>query len=553
VKVALAQINPTIGTLDANADLIALAGQRARGMGADLVLFPELALTGYPPRDLLERPSFVADARETLERLAPDLPSGPTFLVGLPTPRDGGTGRPLHNSVAVIRDGRVERFIHKRLLPTYDVFDEDRYFEAGTEAGLIEVAGVKVGVTVCEDAWNHGAALVPGRRYDLDPVEEVLAAGAEVLVNVSASPFTRHKWDGRAGMFAALARATGKVVCMTNQVGAHDDLVFDGQSGVWGPDGMPWARAAAFGEDLIVSDLLPGGPTRERLETEEGAVLEALTLGVRDYCRRTGFSRTLVGLSGGIDSALTAAIAARALGPQNVLGVAMPSRYSSDHSLEDAKALADALGLGRYEVVPIEPMHAAYEAALEAPLGAFGEPAPQDVTMENVQSRIRCGVLMALSNRSGALLLTTGNKSEVAVGYCTLYGDMAGGLAVLADLPKTLVYRVAEEVNRQAGRELIPRRTLDKPPSAELRPDQKDEDSLPPYEVLDAILERWVERHEPLETIVEAGFDEATVKRILRLIRINEYKRRQMPPGLIVSGKAFAYGRRYPIAQGYRR
>ncbi|MGF1465068.1 MAG: NAD+ synthase [Sandaracinaceae bacterium] len=550
MRVALAQVDPTVGTLDANADLLALAGQRARGQGADLVVFPELALTGYPPRDLLDRPSFARDAERVLRELAADLPHGPTYLVGLPTRRSASTGRALHNSVAVIRHGAVERFVHKRLLPTYDVFDESRWFEPGTEVGLIEVTGTRVGVTVCEDAWTTVNPL-GGRRYAVDPVLEAVGAGAEVIVNVGASPFTRDKLDGRAALFSGLARRIGRPVVMVNQVGAHDDLVFDGQSGIWGPDGMPWARAAAFGEDLITAEVIPGGPRRDRPATEEAAVLDALALGVRSYVRKTGFADVLVGLSGGIDSALTAAIAARALGAEHVHGLALPSRYSSDHSLEDARALADNLGMP-FGVVAIEPVFAAYRDVLGPALAALGDPPPGDVTYENVQSRIRCAILMAHANRAHALLLNTGNKSEVAVGYSTLYGDMAGALAVIADLPKTFVYRLAREVNRQAGRPVIPERTLTKPPSAELRPDQQDADTLPPYEVLDPILERLIERQGSIDDVVGDGFDRVTVERVAHLIRVSEHKRRQLPPALVVSGKAFSYGRRMPLAQGYR-
>ncbi len=549
LRIALAQINPTIGALEGNATKIVSYAERARSEGARLVVFPELALTAYGPRDLLDRPGFVRDVDAATEKLAARLPPELVCIVGAPTRNHRGLGRDLYNSALVFEGGRLVRVIHKRLLPTYDVFDEDRWFEAGVEPGVLDVDGVRIGVTTCEDMWND-VELMRGRKYAVDPIDEVIQQGAQVLINLSGSPFTLRKNKGRAAMLAAIAQLHGLPVAMVNQVGGHDDLIYDGQSGVWGPDGTAWATAPAFKEHLLVTDLLPGGPIEGVPESEEAAILDALTLGVRDYAQRCGLSKAILGLSGGIDSALVAVIAARALGPENVMGISLPSRYSSEHSKDDARVLAENLGMG-FDTVPIEPLFAPYLEVLPKPLEAIGPASSGDVTYENVQARLRMSVLMALANRGNYLLLNTGNKSEVACGYCTLYGDMAGGLAVLADVFKTSVYRVSREVNRQHGGELIPQSTLTKPPSAELRPGQVDQDSLPPYDVLDAILLRLIEDHRAPAEIVAEGFAEATVNQVVRLVRISEHKRRQMPPGLIVTGKAFGPGRRVPIAQRY--
>jgi NAD+ synthase (glutamine-hydrolysing) len=551
MRVALCQINPTVGDLEGNAARIARDAKRAHAEGADLAVFPELALCGYPPRDLLERDRFVHQMREALEGLAVQVPPALAVLVGFVHRAAGSTGRMLHNAAALLRGGRVEQVVHKRLLPTYDVFDEDRYFEPGRGGAPVEVAGVRVGVTVCEDIWNDTDTPMAARRYDDNPVADLRAAGAEVIVNLSASPFTLPKRTARPAMLSEVARRHGLPVVFVNQVGGNDDLLFDGASSVHGADGRLWARLASFEEDFAAVDLAPGGPMRDAPASDEEAALSALTLGVRDYARKCGFRGAVIGLSGGIDSALTAAIAARALGPDQVIGVAMPTRYSSDHSVHDAEALAQNLGMA-YRLIAIDGIFQRYVDELTPHLDALAPAAEGDVTFENVQSRIRCAVLMALSNRTGHLLLTTGNKSEMAVGYTTLYGDLGGGLAVISDVPKTFVYRLALEINRVEGREVIPHGTLTKPPSAELREDQRDADSLPSYEVLDAILERFVEGGESADTIVAAGFDAGLVRRVLRMVRQSEYKRRQMPPGLILSRKAFGPGRRYPIAQGYR-
>ena len=548
LRFAVAQIDPAIGDLAGNTAKIVAMAERAHAAGAHVVVFPELALTAYGPRDLLDRPGFVRDVSSAIETLAGKLPKEIVAIVGAPTAREGD-GRALHNSAVVYANGRIQQVLHKRLLPTYDVFDEDRWFEPGTEPGVVVVEGVRLGISTCEDMWND-VAIMRGRPYAANPIADLVAKGVDVLVNLSGSPFTLRKREGRGLMLAEIARAHGLPVVMTNQVGAHDDIVFDGTSAIYGPDGSLWAQAPSFREELLVADLAPGGPMHALPATDEAAILDALVLGVRDYAQRCGMKKALLGLSGGIDSALVACIAARALGAENVHGIALPSRYSSEGSITDARALADALGMP-FQIVSIEPLFAPYHEVLPKPLAALGDPAEGDVTFENVQARLRMTVLMALANRTNALLLNTGNKSEVACGYCTLYGDMAGGLAVIADVFKTMVYRVSREVNRQAGREIIPESTLTKAPSAELRPNQTDQDSLPPYDVLDAILAQLVEEQRAPEEIVASGFDELTVKRICRLVRISEHKRRQMPPGLIVTHKAFGPGRRIPIAQRY--
>lgn len=554
LRVALCQLDLAIGDLPGNLALIVDAAERAKKEGAQIALFSELAITAYGPGDLLDRPAFVEETWRACEVLATRLPPDLVCLVGAPTPAapkgERCLGRELHNSVLVYREGRIAQIIHKTLLPTYDVFDEDRWFEPAHEGdAIVSVDGVKLGITICEDAWNDDCEL-EGRRYAKNPIENVVRAGADVIINLAGSPFTRAKREGRPKRMQAIARRHARPLVMLNQVGAHDDLIFDGSSFVMGPDGEIWARAASFESDVLVCELAPNGPMHAWPDTEEAACIEALTLGIRDYAARTGIAKAVLGLSGGIDSALVAALAARALGPENVIGVAMPSRYSSEHSIEDARALASALGI-HFDLVSIEPVFAPYADLLRAPLESIGPEPSRDVTFENIQARLRMTILMAIANRAGALLLNTGNKSEVACGYCTLYGDMAGGLAVISDLPKTFVYRVAREINRQAGRALIPERTLTKPPSAELRPNQTDQDTLPPYDVLDAILELMIERHRSTREIIEEGFDGATVNRIGRMVRLAEHKRRQMPPGLIVSDKAFGRGRRVPIAQRY--
>jgi NAD+ synthase (glutamine-hydrolysing) len=539
MRIGLVQINPTVGDLAGNAARIraAIAGAPP----ADLFVTSEMALTGYPARDLLLEPAFIARTRAVAEELAHALAGVAPVLLGLPLHNPSPAGRPLSNAAALLRDGAIARVFLKSLLPTYDVFDEDRYFEPGPGLEALEIGGVRAAVSVCEDVWND-RDFWQRPRYLEDPIDAVERLGASVLLNLSASPFSAGKQRVREDMLGVLARSHGVHVVYVNQVGGNDDLIFDGRSVVVAPDGRVVARAPAFAEAVTVVDLdAPGeGVTPDVAGEEE--IFRALVLGTRDYARKCGFREVLLGLSGGIDSALTAAIAAEALGPDRVLGVLMPSPFSSQGSVDDSLALAERLGI-RTLTLPIAGVMQAFETTLA---GAFAGRAP-DVTEENIQARARGNLLMALSNKFGSLLLTTGNKSEISVGYCTLYGDMSGGLAVIADLPKTGVYRVSEWVNRE--REIIPRAILTKAPSAELRPNQTDQDSLPPYDELDAILERHVERYQSEAEIVAAGFDAATVRRVLRLVRIAEFKRRQAAPGLRITERAFGTGWRMPVAR----
>jgi len=561
VKVALGQINPTIGDFEGNRRLVLEATAAAERQGADLAVFPELALAGYPPRDLLERAGFVDAAAASLASLASSLASSRTaVVVGFPERLPPGpSGRLVANSAALIDGGRVTHVVRKSLLPTYDVFDEWRYFEPAAEVAPVPFRGRMLGLSICEDIWND-ADFWPHRLYRGDPVETLVRAGAEIIVNIAASPYTMQKRHLRPRMLASTAVRWSRPLLFVNQVGGQDDLVFDGASLALDARGQLIARGAEHDVDLVMVDVAAGQGTVAPFDpSDERSALAALALGTRDYARRCGFRQALLGLSGGIDSAVVACIAARALGPRQVLGVAMPSRYSSPGSLADAEALAHALGID-FCVVPIEPMFAAYLETLASPLESFAPArspdaaaAAADLTAQNLQARVRGAILMALSNRQDRLLLTTGNKSEVATGYCTLYGDMAGGLAVISDAPKTLVYRLARAVNAESvaggGSPPIPESTLTKPPSAELRPDQTDQDSLPPYELLDAILEAHLVEGLDAAALVGRGFAAAVVADVLRRVRTSEYKRRQMPPGLKITGKAFGPGRRYPIAR----
>jgi len=560
VKIALGQINPTIGDFAGNRQLILTATAAAEQRGAELAIFPELALVGYPPRDLLERTAFLDAAAASLAALTDALATSRTaVIVGFPERLPASSsGRPVANSAALIDGGRVVHVVRKALLPTYDVFDEWRYFEPATDIAPVAWRGRRLGISICEDIWND-ADFWPHPLYRRDPIEALVQQGADVIVNLSASPYTLDKRHLRPRMLAATASKWRRPLAFVNQVGGQDDLVFDGASMALDARGNVIARGAELDVDLVVADVDidrsaagGGAPLAPELSDERSA-LAALVLGTRDYARRCGFSQALLGLSGGIDSALVACIAARALGPRQVLGVAMPSRYSSPGSITDAEALARALDID-FTVIPIEAMFAAYLDALAPALGAFAPGRPPDVaaaaadlTEQNLQARVRGAVLMALSNRQDRLLLTTGNKSEVATGYCTLYGDMAGGLAVISDVPKTLVYRLAREVN--VDHPVIPESTLHKPPSAELRPNQTDQDSLPPYDVLDAILEAHLVENLDAPALVARGFAPAVVADVVRRVRNSEYKRRQMPPGLKITGKAFGPGRRYPIAR----
>ncbi len=541
MKIALGQINTTIGDFSGNGGKIIEFSRRALTAGAGLAMFPELSICGYPPRDLVENPSFVQRNQEMLERIAEET-RGMAVICGLVTPAHAESGKSVMNSAALVKDGRVGFLQSKMLLPTYDVFDEWRNFAPASKQELLPFCGRQVGLTICEDAWND-KSFWNRQLYGFDPVEALMGGGGNLLLNISASPFYAGKRELRQKMLAALAIKYGVPVAMVNQVGGNDSLVFDGSSVVIAPDGRVVARAKSFEEDLIFFDTEKlAGDLHPQIEGLEGSVYAALVLGTRDYVRKCGFQRVLVGLSGGIDSGLTAAIAADALGNQNVTGVGMPGPYSSSGSIEDARALAGNLGI-RFELIPITEIFDVYRKAMK-PVFAGRE---EDVTEENIQARIRGALLMALSNKLGSMVLSTGNKSELAVGYCTLYGDMVGGLAVISDVPKTLVYRLAEYVN--ARKPVIPRATLEKPPSAELRPNQKDSDSLPPYEVLDAILEDYIEDYKSAEQIAEKrGFDLYLVRKAIRMVERSEYKRQQAAPGLKISEKAFGVGRRFPIA-----
>ncbi len=541
MKIALGQINPTVGDFSGNAAKIIQFALRARTAGAGLILFPELAVSGYPPRDLVERPPFVARCRATVERIAAET-QGIAVICGLVTRADAESGKTVMNSAALLREGRIEFIQSKMLLPTYDVFDEMRNFAPAKSQQLFSFCGKQMALTICEDAWND-KHFWNRRLYGIDPVEELVRAGGNFVLNISASPFWLGKRELRRDILASIAKNQKVPVAMVNQVGGNDSLVFDGSSLVIAPDGEVIAQAKSFEEDLIYFDsqkLI--GDMHPQIVGEEASAYEALVLGTRDYVHKCGFERAIVGLSGGIDSALTASIAVDALGCANVIGVGMPGPYSSQGSIDDARELASNLKI-RFELLSI---HEIYEAARRTLAPVFAGRA-QDVTEENIQSRARGLLLMSLSNKFGALVLSTGNKSELAVGYCTLYGDMVGGLAVISDVPKTLVYRLSAYVNSR--RKVIPEATIEKPPSAELRPDQKDSDSLPPYDVLDAVLEDYVEDSRSVEQIAgDHNFDPDLVRRVIRMVERSEYKRQQAAPGIKISAKAFGYGRRFPIA-----
>jgi len=615
MRIALAQINPTVGDIAGNSAKILQFIERAKQSRARLVVFPELSLIGYPPRDLLLKPQFIDDNIRAVQLIAQRV-HGIDAVIGYAERNAQPVGRPLHNAVALLRDGAVVSRHFKTLLPTYDVFDESRYFEPGPadeRANIATVGSHPVGFSICEDLWND-ERMIARRLYHQNPITALRAAGAEILVNTSASPFVAGKQAFRIELFASQVRQVARPLIYVNQVGGNDELVFDGNSLVFDAAGNVIAQAKAFDEDLLITDFnaalppvlsersrasqsispspgisggglgrgpsargsspeqdpLPASPGVPGEVTESGGaedaiampivstqapqpdviepIYRALVLGLRDYVHKCHFKSVVLGLSGGIDSALTAAIAVAAFGPERVVGVAMPSRFSSDHSVNDAKLLARNLGIAFHEI-PIKTIHDAYEELL-AP--AFAGRL-QDATEENLQARARGAILMAFSNKFNHLLLTTGNKSELAVGYCTLYGDMCGGLAVISDVPKTTVYALAEFINAKAGRDLIPRNSITKAPSAELRPNQTDQDSLPPYETLDAILHRYVEEEKSAAQIIADGFDAAAVMRVITLIDRSEYKRRQAAPGLKVTSRAFGSGRRMPIAQNYHQ
>jgi NAD+ synthase/NAD+ synthase (glutamine-hydrolysing) len=547
MRVALAQINTTVGDMAGNVARILDAAREAARKGAEVVVFPELAITGYPPRDLLEKPTFLERSEEALADLVRrTVELDPVLVCGYVARAPGASAKPAQNCAAVIHRGEILFRQTKMLLPTYDVFDEARYFLPAERQQVFPLGGVPTALTICEDAWND-KQFWERRRYQRDPVEELVAAGARLLISINASPYHMGKRALRREIFAATARRFRIPALYVNQVGGNDQLIFDGSSFALSATAEVIASAASFREDLVMVDLLAGaGDRRENLLDEIEAVYEALVLGTRDYIAKCGFHSVLLGLSGGIDSSLTAAIAAEAVGPAHVVGVAMPGPYSSDHSLADARTLARNLGI-RFEVVSI---NSPYRAMLEALAPLFAG-APADVTEENIQARLRGVTLMALSNKWNALVLTTGNKSELAVGYCTLYGDMAGGLAVISDVPKTMVYELARVANRRLGG-AIPENVFLKPPSAELRPNQKDTDSLPDYAVLDGILRAYVEEYKPPAVIAaELKIPIGLVREIVNKVDRNEYKRQQAAPGLKVTSKAFGIGRRFPIAQRF--
>jgi NAD+ synthase/NAD+ synthase (glutamine-hydrolysing) len=541
VKIALGQINPTVGDFSGNAAKHVEFSRRAREAGAGLILFPELSVCGYPPRDLVERPSFVHRNRETAEQIASQA-RGIAVICGLVTPAESETGKSVMNSAALLQDGKVAFLQSKMLLPTYDVFDEMRNFAPAKSQELFSLCGNRVALTICEDAWND-KLFWPKRLYIVDPIDALVRAGANLVLNISASPFWIGKREVRRDMLASIARQHKVPVAMVNQVGGNDSLVFDGSSIVLNAEGKVIAQGRSFEEDLIYFDSKAlTGDLHEAMQGEEASVYAALVMGTRDYMYKCGFRKAIIGLSGGIDSALTAVLAADAVGPENVIGVGMPGPYSSAGSIDDARALAKNLGV-RFELLSINAVFEAYRQTLKEVFAGREE----DTTEENIQSRARGTLLMALSNKFGAIVLSTGNKSELGVGYCTLYGDMVGGLAVISDLPKTLVYRLSHYVNSRHA--VIPAATLQKPPSAELRPNQKDSDSLPPYEILDAVLEDYVEDAHSVERIAaDHGFDIEVVRRVVRLVDRAEYKRQQAAAGIKISPKAFGYGRRFPIA-----
>ncbi len=547
MKIALVQTNPIIGDFAHNSRLIKQGIKQAEQAGCQLIIFPELTLCGYPPQDLLERSAFIEAHNRALEELIAGI--GDTGVILGVIEQRTEAGKPLYNSAVLIQHGKVIHRVNKQLLPTYDVFDERRYFEAGSPSLPFRFQGLSLGISVCEDIWRDPML------YTVDPVagltndNEVL----DILINISASPYYHGKLAERNSLFANLCRKNDLPLLYVNQCGGQDSLIFDGHSMAINNRGQVCARAVGFAEDMLIIDsqdlqkkeLSSTDPKGIAPEDSIAQIEKGLVLGITDYLRKTGFKKAVIGLSGGIDSAVTAVLAVLALGGENVSCIALPSPYTAQMSIDDARQLADNLGCG-FEILPIAGAMAAYEQTL-APLFTG---LPEDVTEQNIQARIRGNLLMALSNKFGSILLTTGNKSEMAVGYCTLYGDMSGGLAVLADLPKVMVYELARWLNRQ--KQVIPERIITRPPSAELKPDQADQDDLPPYEVLDRILAAYLEEHMGIDEIEALGFERTVIEDIVHRIRINEHKRKQAPPGLKVTSKAFGYGRRYPIVQGFK-
>lgn len=573
MKIALVQINPIIGDFAYNSEKIVTWAEKARDRGCDLAVFSELALCGYPPQDLLERPAFIQEHDKALEALLARI-TGIGIILGHIEKHTDAKGKPLHNSISLIENGKILFTAQKRLLPTYDVFDEARYFEPGRQSQTCRYKGLNLGLTVCEDIWNDKGSF-PDHLYSTDPINDLVSVLQEkgtkldLLVNISASPFQIDKAFIKQAIFKGVCTSNNLPLIYVNQVGGQDSLLFDGWSMVMNPEGEIIVRAERFKEDMVVVDtenwqgelhgeqVLNFSTGKKKSDSditndrETKTVYEALVMGVKDYGTKCGFYQGVVGLSGGIDSAVTCAIACEAFGPANILGVAMPSPYSSPESIEDAKKLAENLGC-RFEVIEISPVFSVMKESLgpvyTRPDDLSGSNV--DITEQNIQARIRGNLLMAISNKYGSLLLSTGNKSEMAVGYCTLYGDMSGGLAVISDIPKLMVYRLAEIIN--LDREIIPARIIAKPPSAELAPHQLDQDDLPPYGILDPILQAYLEQNKSVTEITALGFERRIVEDIVKRIRINEYKRKQAPLGLKVTSKAFGYGRRYPSAQNFR-
>ncbi|MCP4376910.1 MAG: NAD+ synthase [bacterium] len=543
MKITLAQFNPIVGDIRGNVSRMSEFIARAKADGSDIVVFGELSVVGYPPRDLLRKTGFISDSLAGVEELAREC-KGITALVGFVRPTTGNAGRPFQNAAAVLANGQVESVHVKTLLPTYDVFDETRYFEPGKSPGCIEINSRRIGLSICEDLWDADSL---GRElYGQDPIAMLVDDGAEMIINMSASPYEQGKAKSREELFTRQAARYKLPIFYVNQVGGNDELVFDGTSCAISPAGEIIARAKGFEEDLLSVDL-DGGPQRiEELPGQLPRLSAALKLGLKDYVRKCGFSSVVLGSSGGIDSAVVAALASDAIGPENVYSLAMPSRYSSDHSLSDAEALARNLGI-HYQVVPIEAMHSAYSGAMKDLLDGGN----LDIADENVQARIRGALVMAVSNAFGHLPLATGNKSELSTGYCTLYGDMCGGLAPIGDVLKTVVYELAEQLNAETGSNRIPRDIITKAPSAELKPDQFDQDKLPPYPLLDEVISRYIERDKTAQQIIDEGFDAGLVNRTVRMVDANEYKRKQAAPAIKVTNRAFGTGRRMPIAQRY--
>jgi NAD+ synthetase len=549
MKIALAQIKPTIGAFEHNARKIAAQAEAARDQGCDLVIFSELVIPGYPPRDLLDKPQFVRAGQDCLAKLVEQI-QGIGVIVGCVTENPSPGGKPLFNTAVLFEDGQVLKQVHKQLLPTYDVFEERRHFEPGPIGEPFTYKGHRLGLTICEDLWND-KDIFSKQIYSVDPAADLAGKGADLLVNISASVYHHGKNDFRTRMFASLARKYRLPLVFANQVGGNDSVLYDGVSAVYDAEGNQVARAHDFEEELIVWDSAVGGGDGGVLHTisadANASIYKALVMGTRDYLSKCGFSKAVVGLSGGIDSALVACVAADALGPENVTTLFMPSPYTSKDNFEDTRRLADNLGVA-YDIIPIDTIFDSFLSQLTPGFGG-GDPG---IVEQNIQARIRGTILMAHSNRTGSLVLTTGNKSELAVGYCTLYGDMCGGLAVIADVPKTRAYEIARHLNAQGEGSRIPERIITKPPSAELKPDQTDQDDLPPYEVIDPIIQGYVEESKGLEALVGEGFDRQVVSEVINRIDRNEYKRFQAPPGIKITPKAFGEGRRYPLAKRFK-